>query len=93
MSDFDEVRAALEGGAHAAQFQFSQASNIRTRDDADENRRSIAGALKALDRIAGAHKPCTRAHIEHEYEPETTCQCATVKMPPCSWCENGGDPS
>jgi hypothetical protein len=31
------------------------------------------------------------APVERDYEPATSCQCSTCRMPPCSWCENGGD--
>jgi hypothetical protein len=32
--------------------------------------------------------PVVTAHDDYDYEDE--CRCHVVRMPPCSWCENGG---
>ncbi len=42
---------------------------------------------------AKARKPTTlKAPVDYDVEPPSGCQCSTCRMPPCGWCENGGDP-
>lgn len=61
-----------------------------------EQRRLAANARSrqryAIRKAAGTLPPRRpTVEPEPEYDAPTGCYCHTTVMPPCSWCENGGD--
>jgi hypothetical protein len=93
MSDLYAVRVALEQGLGAAEALSTWVTNHKPLALNITRRRTeaIRDGLRALARLEQSSKPCDRPHIE--VEVDSGCRCHVVRMPPCSWCENGGEQS
>lgn len=87
MHDVDQIFAGI-AQAFAWLAEQEQLQRADRRLEVNARRRQRYAARKAAGTLPSRNQP--RQHLDTEDDPPTGCYCHITRMPPCSWCEDGG---
>lgn len=75
--DMFDAAIQIAKAFHERQLKIAEAKRVLR----NERRRKRYAIAKGLPK-----KPKPEPFVEPEYEAPDCCFCATIRMPPCSWC-------